>query len=158
MVQLTDGEIFDEQCGQSVCLISFLPSIDEGVNVRQRYLNTLKSVAEANKRQPMTFLWVEAGAQPALESAVQVGGFGYPAAVALSVKKQRFAPLTGAFSTESINSFLKQLSKGGSGLEPLATGLPEIEVTPKWDGKGPTTASLSLADDDDELAALLADL
>lgn len=157
MLQLTDSEIFEDAC-ENVCVIAFLPHISEGLSTRQQYLKVLDSVSETQRHQPFAFLWAEGTQQSQLESAVQVGGSGYPAAVVVSLKKQKFAPITAAFSAESINGFLRQLSKGAANLQPLQ--VPEIEVTPKWDGKGPLKASVSatLAMDDDELAALLADL
>ena len=43
-----------------------------------------------------------AGKQQELENAVGVGGFGYPAMVALNVKKAVYAPLRGSFEQDSV--------------------------------------------------------
>ena len=43
-----------------------------------------------------------AGKQPDLEKRVGVGGYGYPALVALNVKKGAFAPLKSAFELDHI--------------------------------------------------------
>ena len=48
------------------------------------------------------YVWTAAGKQPELEKVVGVGGFGYPAMVALNVKKAVYAPLRGAFEQEPI--------------------------------------------------------
>lgn len=48
------------------------------------------------------YVWTAAGKQPDLEKAVGVGGFGYPAMVALNVKKAVYAPLRGAFEQDSV--------------------------------------------------------
>lgn len=48
------------------------------------------------------YVWTAAGQQPELEKAVGVGGFGYPALVALNVKKAVYAPLRGAFEQDSV--------------------------------------------------------
>lgn len=48
------------------------------------------------------YVWASAGKQPALEQAVGVGGYGYPAMVALNVKKSVFAPMRSAFEVDPI--------------------------------------------------------
>ena len=52
------------------------------------------------------WLWLEAGSQLALEKTLDVGGFGYPAMVAVNAKKKKFATLRGAFAEKSINDFV----------------------------------------------------
>ena len=47
-------------------------------------------------------MWAAAGKQPDLESQVGVGGYGYPAMVALNSKKGAYAPLKSAFELEHI--------------------------------------------------------
>lgn len=49
-----------------------------------------------------SYVWAAAGKQPELESAVGVGGFGYPAMVALNAKKAVYAPHRGSFEQESV--------------------------------------------------------
>jgi len=49
-----------------------------------------------------SYVWVAAGKQPDLEKRVGVGGYGYPALVALNVKKGAFAPLKSAFELDHI--------------------------------------------------------
>lgn len=49
-----------------------------------------------------SFVWVGAGKQPDLEKHVGVGGYGYPAMVALNVKKGVYAPLKSAFQRQPI--------------------------------------------------------
>lgn len=48
------------------------------------------------------YIWTAAGKQPEFEKAVGVGGFGYPAMVALNVKRAIYAPLRGAFEEDSV--------------------------------------------------------
>nr|GEX43438.1 protein disulfide isomerase-like 2-3 [Tanacetum cinerariifolium] len=43
------------------------------------------------------YVWAAAGKQPELEKHVGVGGYGYPALIALNIKKGAYAPLKGAF-------------------------------------------------------------
>lgn len=47
-------------------------------------------------------MWAAAGKQPDLEKHVGVGGYGYPALVALNVKKGAYAPLKSAFGQDQI--------------------------------------------------------
>lgn len=49
-----------------------------------------------------SYVWVAAGKQPDLEKHVGVGGYGYPALVALNLKKGVYAPLKSAFELEHI--------------------------------------------------------
>lgn len=53
------------------------------------------------------WLWTEAGAQTELESALGIGGFGYPAMAAINARKMKFALLKGSFSEQGINEFLR---------------------------------------------------
>lgn len=49
-----------------------------------------------------SYVWVAAGRQPDLEKHVGVGGYGYPALVALNLKKAVYAPLKSAFELDHI--------------------------------------------------------
>jgi len=51
---------------------------------------------------PCSFVWTAAGKQANLENQVGVGGYGYPAMVALNVKKGAYAPLRSAFQRDEI--------------------------------------------------------
>lgn len=52
-------------------------------------------------------MWAEAGAQTALEEALELGGFGYPAMAVVNAKKLKFSTLRGSFSETGINEFLR---------------------------------------------------
>lgn len=47
-------------------------------------------------------MWVAAVTQPDLEKRVNVGGYGYPAMVAMNVKKGVYAPLKSAFELQHL--------------------------------------------------------
>lgn len=49
-----------------------------------------------------SFVWAAAGKQQDLENHVGVGGYGYPAMVALNMKKGVYTPLKSAFGLEQI--------------------------------------------------------
>jgi protein disulfide-isomerase A6 len=101
----------------------------------------LKNFAESYKRNGWSWLWVEAFQQQKLEESVGIGGFGYPAQVAINARKGKYVVLKGAFSQTGIGSFLKELSAGRltSPLVPIngvAEGkLPTIVDSEPWDGK-----------------------
>lgn len=66
-----------------MCLISFLPHIlDDMAAGRKTKYKLLKSVAK-EYRGKIDFVWIEGGAQPELEAALNLG-FGFPAAVLIN--------------------------------------------------------------------------
>ncbi|KAH9793475.1 protein disulfide isomerase-like 2-3 [Citrus sinensis] len=129
VIELTSQDVMEEKCGSAaICFVSFLPDIlDSKAEGRNKYLEMLLSVAE-------NFVWAAAGKQPDLENRVGVGGYGYPALVALNVKKGVYTPLKSAFELEHIVEFVKEAGRGGKGNLPL-DGTPSIVKTEPWDGK-----------------------
>lgn len=136
VVELTGPDVMETKCAASaICFISFLPDIlDTTAEGRNKYLELLLSVAEKFKRNSYSYVWAAAGKQPALEKAVGVGGYGYPALVALNVKKGVYAPLRSAFELEHIVEFVKDAGRGGKGNLPLES-IPVLEKIESWDGK-----------------------
>lgn len=62
-----------------------------------------KTIAEkSDSHFCCSYVWAAAGKQPDFEQHVGVGGYGYPALVALNVKKSVYAPLKSAFELEHI--------------------------------------------------------
>lgn len=138
LVQMTSQENIKAACeGQPLCIISVLPHIlDCQSKCRKNYLDNLIKLGEKYKRQKWGWLWTEAGSQLKLEDAIEVGGFGYPAMAAVSVKKAKFAHLKGSFSFDGINEFLRELAAGRGSTKPIKGGsLPTVEKTEPWDGK-----------------------
>ncbi|KAL9270957.1 disulfide-isomerase like 2-2-like protein [Drosera capensis] len=136
VTELTSQETMEEKCGSAaICFVSFLPDIlDSKAEGRNKYLEMLLSVAEKFKRSPYSFVWAASGKQPDLENHVGVGGYGYPAMVALNLKKGAYAPLKSAFELEHVVEFVKQAGLGGKGNLPLE-GTPVLQTTERWDGK-----------------------
>ncbi|XP_010522374.1 PREDICTED: protein disulfide-isomerase 2-3-like [Tarenaya hassleriana] len=134
--ELTGPDAMEEKCGSAaICFVSFLPDIlDSKAEGRNKYLDMLLTVADKFKRSPYSFVWVAAGKQTDLETKVGVGGYGYPAMVALNSKKGAYAPLKSAFEVEPIMEFVKEAGRGGKGNLPI-DGAPEIVKTEPWDGK-----------------------
>ncbi|KAK9074078.1 hypothetical protein SSX86_006675 [Deinandra increscens subsp. villosa] len=136
VTELTSADVLEEKCGSAaICFVAFLPDIlDSKAEGRNKYLETLLSIAEKFKRNPYSYVWAAAGKQPELEKNVGVGGYGYPALVALNIKKGAYAPLRSAFERDQIIEFVKAAGLGGKGTLPL-DGTPTIVKTEPWDGK-----------------------
>jgi len=136
VVELVGQDVMESQCGSAaICFVSFLPDIlDSKAEGRNKYLTTLRNVAEKYKRSAYRYVWAAAGKQQELENAVGVGGFGYPAMVALNVKKAVYAPLRGSFEQDSVMKFVAEAGKGGKGNVPLQS-VPTASTTEPWDGK-----------------------
>jgi len=80
-------------------------------------------------------LWSEGGAQPTLESALELT-FGYPALVAYSMDRHAFAVLHGSFSEKSMTSFLHGVTSGRTPVVKLAQEkVPKIETAEPWNGE-----------------------
>ncbi|RHN57287.1 putative protein disulfide-isomerase [Medicago truncatula] len=137
VTELYSPDVLEEKCGSAaICFVSFLPDIlDSKAEGRNRYLQQLLTVAEKFKRSPYSYVWAAAGKQPDLEQKVGVGGYGYPALVALNVKKGVYAPLKSAFELDQIIEFVKEAGRGGKGNLPLGDTPPTIVKTEPWDGK-----------------------
>ncbi|CAF3108697.1 unnamed protein product [Rotaria socialis] len=143
VLEITSQTVLDDSCAEKqLCIISFLPNIlDCQSECRNEHLTMLKNFAESYKRNRWGWLWVEAFRQPKLEETVGIGGFGYPAQVAINARKGKYVVLKGAFSQTGISGFLKELSAGRltSPLVPLAGvaegKLPTIIDSEPWDGQ-----------------------
>lgn len=112
----------------------------------------LKVLASKHFFSHYRWVWTEAGAQPHIEEALEIGGFGYPALAAVNIKKMKYSLLKGSFSYDGINEFLRDLSYGRGGTAPLkGAQLPEILETEPWDGKDgelPQEEDIDLSDID----------
>lgn len=136
VAELTGMNVMEKKCvPAAICFVAFLPDIlDSKAEGRNKYLQMLLSVAEKFQRSPYSFIWAEAGKQSDLEKHVGVGGYGYPAFVALNVKKGAYAPLKSAFNHDQIIEFVKEAGRGGKGNLPMES-TPVIADVEPWDGK-----------------------
>ncbi|KRT78523.1 Thioredoxin [Oryctes borbonicus] len=150
--QVIDEQSFKKPCEEKpLCVISILPHIlDCQSDCRNSYLNLLKEMGEKYKKKMWGWLWAEAGAQHELESALDIGGFGYPAMVVVNAKKMKYSVLRGSFSKDGINEFLRDLSYGrGNTAAVKGAELPKIIKTEAWDGKDgelPVEEDIDLSD------------
>ncbi|XP_010270060.1 PREDICTED: protein disulfide isomerase-like 2-3 [Nelumbo nucifera] len=136
VTELTGPDVMEEKCSSSsICFVAFLPDIlDSKAEGRSKYLELLLSVAEKFKRSPYSYVWAAAGKQLDLEKLIGVGGYGYPALVALNVKKRAYVPLRSAFELGQIIEFVREAGLGGKGNLPMENA-PVVVKTEPWDGK-----------------------
>lgn len=114
---------------------------------RNNYIKLLKEQAEKFKKNPWGWLWTEAGEQPKFEEALEVGGFGYPAMVAVNARKLKYSTMTGSFGKDGISEFLRDVSYGRGKTSSLrSSAFPEAETVKAWDGKD---AEVPIIDDID---------
>jgi len=139
VVEFVDQEVFDENCGDSTCIIAVLPHIlDSHKDGRDAYIDTLKEVAAANMRKPFNFGWIEIGSQPEFEAALtqEFGGIAFPpAVVAVNVKKGRHVMMTGAFNSAGINRFIGGVISGSERTVALPNSELKLNSIQAWDGK-----------------------
>jgi hypothetical protein len=95
VMELINKDLFTAHCtggkngdAKQLCILAFLPDIlDSKAEGRNKYIAVLKRMAEHFKDRPYSYFWAVGGAHSALEGNVGVGGFGYPALIALSPSK-----------------------------------------------------------------------
>lgn len=154
VLEIVNSEVLKTNCEEKpICVISVLPHIlDSGASGRNKYLDILKSMGEKYKKKLWGWIWTEAGAQAKLEDAVGLGGFGYPAMVAVNARKMKYAVLKGPFDNTGIDEFLRAVSVGRGATAPIkSAGLPTAEEIQPWDGKDgelPIEEDIDLSDVD----------
>jgi protein disulfide-isomerase A6 len=113
--QITDKSVFDNSCsgsGAKLCAVVFLPHIlDSGANGRNGYLSMFQDIAKAFRKMPISFVWTEANAQPALESALNING-NFPTVAVVSLEKNVYAVLKVSWSQKNIQAFLSGALNG----------------------------------------------
>lgn len=150
--QLTSTIVYEEACKErQLCIIAFLPHIlDCQSGCRNKYISLLKDLGEKFKKSPWGWVWIEAVQQPELEDAFGIGGFGYPAMVAVNSRKLKYSTLTGPFTRDGISEYLRDLSYGrGKTSSMKGTQFPTIQGIQEWDGKDaepPQLDELDLSD------------
>ncbi|ROT61455.1 protein disulfide isomerase A6 [Penaeus vannamei] len=154
VVQITDNSVLTSACKEHpICIITVLPHIlDCQSKCRNNYIEILSRLGDKYKQKMWGWVWSEAMAQPELEQALDIGGFGYPALAALNAKKMQFALLKGSFSESGINEFLRDISYGRGRTAPVrGAELPAIQGVEAWDGQDgvlPEEEDIDLSDVD----------
>ena len=110
-----------------ICLIAFLPHImDSGIDGRKKYKKTLEELHRKHRSKPIKFLWAQAGDQFGLEEKLNLG-FGYPAVVAVSDKKQMYGVMRDSFDSKGLDRFVTGLMSGHVSLYKIQGDLPKIK-------------------------------
>nr|XP_033340579.1 protein disulfide-isomerase A6 homolog [Megalopta genalis] len=154
VTQIINKEALENACeDKPLCVVSVLPHIlDCQSECRNNYLKILNELGEKYKQKMWGWVWAEASAQPHIEEALEIGGFGYPALAVVNIKKMKYSLLKGSFSYVGIDEFLRDLSYGRGGTAPLkGAHLPKILITTPWDGKNaelPPAEEIDLSDID----------
>ncbi|KAG5890118.1 hypothetical protein JTB14_005247 [Gonioctena quinquepunctata] len=136
--QIVDEDSFKNACeGKPLCVVAFFPHIlDCQSDCRNGYIELLTALGEKFKQKMWGWIWSEAGSQPDLENALDIGGFGYPAMAVVSPKKLKYSILRGSFSKDGIYEFLRDLSYGKGNTAPVkGAALPKVNTIEPWDGK-----------------------
>lgn len=136
--ELTDHQVFVDHClgkeGKakvSKCFIAFLPDIlDTGASGRNEYIKTLQDAAAKYKSRSYAFFWTAAGVQNKLQTAVEVGGYGYPAFIAYAPKQNMFATHKGSVSADGLDPFFEL----PSGFVEVKGAFPVLDTVAAWDG------------------------
>eukprot|EP00775_Hariotina_reticulata_P009043 gene9043-9214_t len=145
--ELYDQAVFESEClglgdpglekvdPAQLCYIAFLPNIlDSKAEGRNGYIESLKTLANDFKDRKWSYLWAEGGKQPELEASLGVGGFGYPAFVALKPTDNKFSTMRSAFATPAIKEFVRNLRY--EPVQAVAGGkLGEVQHHEPWDGQ-----------------------
>ncbi|CAG0890484.1 unnamed protein product [Darwinula stevensoni] len=158
IIELIDASVLKEACEEHpLCVISILPDLlDCQSKCRNKYLKTLRDLGEKFKQKNWGWVWTSALSQPAVEKALDLGGFGYPAMAVLNQKKKKFSTLRGSFDSTGIYEFLRDLSYGKGITASLQDdGLPKVVAVPAWDGQD---AVMEVTDDIDLSDVILDDL
>jgi len=134
--QLVGDAEFREKCESRTCIIAFLSHImDGGAKQRNDELKIVDAVFKKAKgdNQPVSVMWSQGGDQFEMEEKLQLG-FGFPAVVAINLKKERFGTFRGTFDKNGVTGFLTSMMTGKVPLVPTPKDLKWSKADP-WDGK-----------------------
>mmetsp|Transcript_69173 Transcript_69173/g.156864 ORF Transcript_69173/g.156864 Transcript_69173/m.156864 type:complete len:198 (+) Transcript_69173:528-1121(+) len=135
--QLIGDAEFREHCEHRTCILAFLPHIlDGGAAVRNDLLKVIDTVFKKSKADstPAGFMWLQGGDQFEIEEMLSLQ-FGFPAVIAVNLKKEKFGVHRGTLDKDGLAGFLKAMMIGKVPLHPLPKSLPKFSKSEPWDGK-----------------------
>mmetsp|Transcript_75138 Transcript_75138/g.212530 ORF Transcript_75138/g.212530 Transcript_75138/m.212530 type:complete len:198 (-) Transcript_75138:270-863(-) len=135
--QLLGDAEFREHCEHRTCILAFLPHIlDGGAAARNEYLKVLDAVFKKSKAEstPAGFMWLQGGDQYEIEEMMSLQ-FGFPAVIAINLKKEKYGVHRGIMDKDGLQQFLKSMMIGKVPLAPVPKSLPKFRKMEKWDGK-----------------------
>ena len=134
LAQITSNDIFDEYCvksGGSICIVTFLPHVlDVTPEVRKEQVQMIEDVRKKFIGKPFNFLWSQGGDQFDWEESMNLG-FGYPAVVAITVAKKKFATMRSSWSKEKLISFVNGLAMNKEYFSDMRE-LPKLKKATLW--------------------------
>lgn len=135
--ELLNDAVFQEECAaKSICVLTILPDIlDTGAAGRNEYLHLLQDMGDKYKKRKFGWVWSFAGEQAGLEESLEMGGAGYPALVALNMKKSAISHMRSGFTKDLINEFLGQVVAGRGAPQPIRKDIHKLSDATPWDGK-----------------------
>lgn len=115
------------------CVVLFVPHIlDSHAEGRMELLSALLGAAESEREKPLVFFWSAAGAQPALEEALEIGG-SYPKLALYSPRHEVGAQLQLAPTPANIKSFLLKAALSRLPVRPAAVDVHALTSPEPWD-------------------------
>ncbi|OAF69839.1 hypothetical protein A3Q56_02340 [Intoshia linei] len=137
--ELLSKETINEHCSKvQLCIISVLPDIlDCQSECRNKYIKTVKSVAESYKTKQWGWLWTSTGEHSDFETSLNMGGFSYPALAVINPKRSTYSLMRQSFSTTGMQTFFKQLllTKKIAAEKWVENGFDLLDSVDPWDGK-----------------------
>lgn len=137
VLQLVNDAEFRDHCETRTCIIAFLPHILEGgAKERNEHLKSLDKVFKAAKTEgyPVGFMWSQGGDQYDLEDKLSLQ-FGFPAMIAINLKKAKYGIHRGTWENTKLIGFLSSMMTGRVPLQDVPKMLPKWSNADKWDGK-----------------------
>ncbi|TPP60425.1 Protein disulfide-isomerase A6 [Fasciola gigantica] len=136
--EILSQQVLLEACeNHPLCVIAVMPPLlDCNAKCRNSYLDLLRTESLKFKQNKWGWIWTEGTKQPKLEEKLDVGGFGYPALVAMHGRKKQRVTMRGPFNQEGVHDFLLSISLGGQKLQLFpVSDMPTIEAVEPWDGQ-----------------------
>lgn len=136
LIQATSQDVLQDECySKGICIISFLPNrLDSDAKSWKKYIAQVEDAMLTYQKSGFGWVWIEGVVEDQFEEALGVGGFGYPAMVALSYKKKAYSIMKSSFDGPSIKTFLGNLGSKSAAPQPLSRDIPEIKPAKEWDG------------------------
>jgi protein disulfide-isomerase A6 len=137
IAEITTKDIFADECSEDwhgICVLAFLPNIlDDQSDKRNARLEQMMA-ARSKVGRTFRFMWVAGGENYETEEKLGLG-FGYPALVAVSPSKKRFAVMKGKFEAGEIEAFLNGVLRGKESTAEVKPWPMKFVKVPPWDGK-----------------------
>lgn len=105
--QVSSPKEYDDTCVNrtGVCIISILPHIlDSSASERNSYLDMIKDASKSTRGKQIYYLWAQGGDFYDFEQKLNLS-FGYPAIVAISNGKKKYAVFRNSFNSQNVKNF-----------------------------------------------------